>query len=69
MSGEILAAGLVAAQEHNPPAAHVVMLAALVAIALVVFGLVRWRRRRARPEQPSSSHDRSAESTRSREPK
>jgi type VI protein secretion system component VasK len=65
MTGEILLFGLVAAQEHSPPAAHVVMLAAVVVIALVTFGLIRWRQRRARPEGHSTSHDHSDESSRS----
>jgi hypothetical protein len=41
----------------------------LVGIALVVFGVNRWRRKRASaaPRQQSGPHDHSAESTDSRE--
>jgi ferredoxin-NADP reductase len=62
-------AGLIA--QHEPPgaAAHLVILAGVAVTALVVIGVSRWRRRRSRPRQHASSHDRSEESTRSREPR
>ena len=69
MNGEILAAGLAAARQHSIPAGHVVMLAAIVAIVLIAFGVVRWQRKRARAEQPWTSHDRPAQNTRSPEEK
>jgi uncharacterized membrane protein YidH (DUF202 family) len=65
MNGEILAAGLAAAQ-HNSRAGAVMMLA-LAAIALIAFGIARWQRKRARAEQQSNSHDRPAQNTRSQE--
>ena len=44
MSGEILAATLIGA---NPgPAVHLAVLGLLIVIGLVVFGVIRWRRRR-----------------------
>lgn len=72
MTGEILAARLVGAEEHNPPAgAHFVLLAGLVVIGLVIFGVSWWRRRRGSGagEQRSTSRDLSGESTRSKEKK
>jgi len=67
MNSEILAAGLVAAREHSAPAGHVVMLAAIVAIALVALGIARWQRKRAKADQQWNPHDHPAENTRSRE--
>lgn len=69
MRGEILAADLLGAQHGPQGAAHLVVLAVLVGIALVVFGVNRWRRKRASaaPRQQSGPHDHSAESTDSRE--
>jgi type VI protein secretion system component VasK len=64
--GAIATAELIAQQHERPgAAAHLVILAGLVVIALAIFGVIRWRRRRARAERHSSSHDRSEESTRS----
>ncbi|MGH3084121.1 MAG: hypothetical protein ACRDNP_08705 [Gaiellaceae bacterium] len=47
MSTWIPAAGLVG-QQHDPPGAalHLALVAGVVAAALVVFGLSRWRSRR-----------------------
>ena len=43
MSGEILTATLIGA---NPgPAAHIAVLGVVILIGLVVFGVIRWRRR------------------------
>ena len=43
MSGEILAATLVGA---NPgPTVHIAVLGVLIVIGLLVFGVLRWRRR------------------------
>jgi len=67
VSSEILAAELVGAQQHGPGgAAHVVVLAAVVVIALAFFGVNRWRRSHAAKaaEQKSTSDDPSAEVTR-----
>ena len=69
MNGQILAASLVAAPRHNIGAGGVVMLAALVAIALVAFGIARWQRKRAKADQQWNSHDRPAQNTRSPEQK
>jgi hypothetical protein len=65
LSGEILVADLVGAQHGPGGAAHLVVLAVLVGIALVVFGVNRWRRKRASaaPEKQPGPHDHSAEST------
>jgi hypothetical protein len=42
----ILTGQLVAANHHGPgPAAHLALLGAIVVIGLVVFAVVRWRRR------------------------
>lgn len=54
MSTEILAAALVGA---NPgPAVHVAALGAVVVVALVILGIVRWRNKRdlAQAETPST---------------
>lgn len=68
MSGEISAAELLAAQHGPGGAGHLVVLAVLVVIALVFFGVKRWRGRRASaPEQQSAAHDPSAASTDSTE--
>ncbi len=67
MSSEILAAELVGAQQHGPGGtAHVVVLAAVVVIALVFFGVNRWRRSHAAKaaDQKSTSDDLSADVTR-----
>ena len=69
MNGEILAAGLAAAREHNIPVGHVVILAAIAAIALVAFAVARWQRKRARDQQQWNSDDRPAHNTRSPEEK
>ncbi len=64
------AAKLVAAQQHGPGgAAHLVILALVAVIALVVFGVSKWRGRRASAtaEQQSHAPDHSAESTRTKE--
>jgi uncharacterized iron-regulated membrane protein len=54
----ILAAELVAAQHRGPGGAvHLVLLAAIAAIALAVFGVSRWRQRRARGQAEPTSHD------------
>jgi hypothetical protein len=68
MSATIPTAGLIA-QQHDPPgaAAHLAVLAGVAITALVVVGVSRWRRRRARPEHQSTSHDDAAESTQRRE--
>jgi len=68
VSAEIPAAELLGAQHGPGGAAHLVVLAALVVIALVFFGVKRWRGKRASaPEQQSTVHDPSAESTDSTE--
>lgn len=57
MSTGILAAELVGA---NPgPAAHLALLGVVVVIALVIFGLMRWRQRReaAEAERQSARDD------------
>jgi len=54
VSTEILAAALVGA---NPgPAVHIAVLGIVVVVALVIFGIVRWRNRReaAQAEMRSS---------------
>jgi hypothetical protein len=65
VSGEPLVAVLVGAQHGPGGAAHLVVLAVLVGIALLIFGVNRWRRKRASaaPEQQSGPHDHSAERT------
>jgi hypothetical protein len=67
MSGTILAAELVIAQEqHRPPAAaHLVLLAGAVVAVLAIFGVRWWRRRHeeAEAEPEAAAHDRSPEST------
>jgi hypothetical protein len=49
MSTTLLAAWLVGQQQHDPPGAalHLGLLAGVVVAGLVVFGVSRWRRRRA----------------------
>jgi len=69
MNGEILAAGLAAAQRHTIPVGHVLMLAAIVAIVLVAFGVARWQRKRAGADQQWDPHDRPAQNPRSPEEK
>ena len=69
MNGEILGAGLAAAQRHNMGAGGVVMLAAIAAIALVALGIAWWQRKRARAQQQSNSHDRPVQNARSPEEK
>jgi uncharacterized iron-regulated membrane protein len=69
MNGEILAAGLAAAQHSTRAGAMMMMLAALVVIVLAVIGIVRWQRKRARAEQQWNSHDRPAQNPRSPEEK
>ncbi len=66
MSGTLSAADLHGAQHRPGGAAHLVVLGVLVVIALVVFGVNRWRRKRAAAaaEQPD---DRSAGTTDSTE--
>lgn len=68
MSGDILAAELVGAQQHGPGgAAHLVLLAGVALAALVFLGASRWRRRRdaaAAAELEPASHERSEENTR-----
>jgi len=56
VSGEIVAAELVAA--HPGGAAHILLLGVVAVIALVAFGVMRWRQRReaAASEQQSDSH-------------
>lgn len=59
MSGQVVAAKLVAA---NPgPAAHMALLGIVIAVALVIFGIVRWRNKRqaAEAEMRSTAHDNS----------
>ena len=70
MSGAISTAELLA-QQHQPRGGivHVVILAGVAVTALVIIGVNRWRRRRSRADQHSSSRDRSDESPRSKEPK
>jgi hypothetical protein len=65
--GLLLAAAVAAAQEHSPPAAHMLVLAGVAAVALVAFGLIRWRRARTRPEREPDSP--AADSGRSEEPR
>ncbi len=69
MSGNLLPADLLGAQHGPGGAAHLVVLAVLVVIALVVFGVNRWRGKRASAaaEQQLAPHDHSAESTDSTE--
>jgi hypothetical protein len=60
---------LVAAEQHGPRgAAHLVLLAGVVVIAIAVIGVNRWRTRRdeaAGAEEPTTSRDKRAESTHS----
>ena len=58
---------LVAAQPHGPgPAAHFVLFAGVVAVALVVLGVNRWRARRdAKTSEPES--EQGAEATRAQD--
>jgi hypothetical protein len=70
VSVTLVAAELVVAQQHRPPAgAHFFLLAGIVVAAIAVLG-VRWWRRRHRgveAERKPNSQDRSPEGTRSRE--
>jgi hypothetical protein len=58
---------LVAAEQHGPRgAAHLVLLAGVVVIAIAVIGINRWRARRdeaAAGEQPTISRGGTADST------
>jgi uncharacterized iron-regulated membrane protein len=62
---------LMAAEQHGPRgAAHLVLLAGVVVIAIAVIGVNRWRARRdeaAAGEEPTTSRDQRAESTQSTE--
>jgi hypothetical protein len=69
VSGAILTAELIAQHESPGGAAHLVILAAVAVTAVMVFGVSRWRRKRARAEQHPAAHDRSDEGRRSKEPK
>jgi hypothetical protein len=68
---EFWAGELLGAQEHTPRggAVHLVLLVGVAVAALVLLGVSRWRRWResAAVAERSTSQDRSAESTRSRE--
>jgi hypothetical protein len=70
VSGAIPTAELIA-QQHEPrgAVAHLLILAGVVVTALMVIGVSRWRRRRARLERHSGAHDHPEEKTRSPEPK
>jgi hypothetical protein len=66
--GRVLAAELIAAQQHGPGGAvHLVLLAVIAVIALAVFCVLRLRQRRARGEAEPTSHDVVAERERSTE--
>jgi hypothetical protein len=71
VNGEALAARLVVAQqEHSPPAgAHFVVLAGAVVAVLAILGVKWWRGRRdaAAADEHPRTHNRSPESTRSKE--
>lgn len=70
MSGTILAAELLIAQEqHRPPAgAHLVLLAGVMVAVLAILGVRWWRRNEAAEAEPEpAEHDRSPESAPSRE--
>ena len=47
------------AKQHEPSgaAAHLLILAGVAVTALIVIGVSRWRRRRARPDENASSDD------------
>jgi uncharacterized iron-regulated membrane protein len=64
VSGETVAT-VVEAQHGPGGAAHLIVLAALVVVALAIFGVKRWRERRAAAmaEQPPAAHDQAAGST------
>ena len=66
MSAGAASTVLVGADHGSGGAVHLVLLAVIVVIGLVVYGVMRWRGRRAAAEQQkSSARDRSTESTRS----
>jgi Tfp pilus assembly protein PilX len=68
VSGQILAANLVGAQHGPRGAAHLVVLAVLVVIGLVIYGVNQWRAKRASAAaEESTPHKHSAESTDSTE--
>jgi hypothetical protein len=55
---DISMAELVAARQHSSGGAlHLVVLGMIAVIALVIYGVVRWRRRRARAEAQPTSPD------------
>jgi flagellar basal body-associated protein FliL len=66
MTGETLAAELIGASRTGM---HITLMAVVVVIAVVAFGVIRWRHRRetteaAAAEQQSALHDLSAETKR-----
>jgi uncharacterized protein HemX len=60
-----VATTLVGADHGSGGAMHLVLLAVVVVVGLMVFGVVRWRSRRAAEEKQSAADDRAGESTRS----
>lgn len=50
---------LLAAQGHQPPAAHLLLLVGAAVVGLVILGINRWRARRdaAAAEREQAEHD------------